>query len=96
MCDWITLLYSRKLTEHCKPTVMEKIKMKLKNKMTTTWKKNKVYFGFEGMLMFNCVRKCQIIFQSGCTHLYVHYHLVLLPKTTLWSSCCGLVGYKPN
>ena len=27
MCDWVTLLYSRKLTEHCKPTIMEKIKI---------------------------------------------------------------------
>ena len=26
MCDWVTLLYGRKLTEHCKPTVMEKRK----------------------------------------------------------------------
>ena len=27
MCDWVTLLYSRKLTEHCKSTIMEKIKI---------------------------------------------------------------------
>ena len=25
MCDWVTLLYSRKLTEYCKLTIMEKI-----------------------------------------------------------------------
>ena len=31
VCDWVTLLYSRKLTEHCKPTVMEKIKIIFKN-----------------------------------------------------------------
>ena len=24
MCDWVTLLNSRKLTEHCKPAAMEK------------------------------------------------------------------------
>jgi len=24
MCDWVILLYSRKLTEHCKPAMMEK------------------------------------------------------------------------
>ena len=24
ICDWVTLLYSRKLTEHCKPSMMEK------------------------------------------------------------------------
>ena len=27
MCDWVTLLYSRKLTEHCKPATTEKIKI---------------------------------------------------------------------
>ena len=32
MCDWVTLLYSRKLTEHCKPAIMEKIKIIIKKK----------------------------------------------------------------
>ena len=39
MCDWVTLLYSRKLTEHCKQAIVEKIKIiekkqqeKIKNK----------------------------------------------------------------
>ena len=27
MCDWLALLYSRKLTEHCKSAIMEKIKI---------------------------------------------------------------------
>ena len=26
MCDWVTMLYSRKLTEHCKPAITEKNK----------------------------------------------------------------------
>ena len=26
MCNWVTLLYSRKLTENCKPAIMEKKK----------------------------------------------------------------------
>ena len=26
MCNWVTMLYSRKLTEHCKPAIMEKYK----------------------------------------------------------------------
>ena len=30
MCDWVTLLYSRKLTEHCKPAMMEKNKNNFK------------------------------------------------------------------
>ena len=24
VCDWVTLLHRRKVTEHCKPTIMEK------------------------------------------------------------------------
>ena len=32
MCNWVTMLYSRKLTEHCKPAIMEKIKIILKIK----------------------------------------------------------------
>ena len=32
MCDWVTLLYSRKLTEPCNPTIMEKIKFIKKKK----------------------------------------------------------------
>ena len=27
MFDWVTLLSSRKLTEHCKPAMMEKVKI---------------------------------------------------------------------
>ena len=27
MYNWVTLLYSRKLTEHCKPAIIEKIKI---------------------------------------------------------------------
>ena len=26
MCNWVTILYSRKMTEHCKPAIMEKDK----------------------------------------------------------------------
>ena len=30
MCEWITLRYNRKLTEHCKPASMEKMKIIIK------------------------------------------------------------------
>ena len=33
MYDWVTLLYNRKLTEHCKPTIMAKIKIILKKSL---------------------------------------------------------------
>ena len=32
MCHWVPLLYSRKLTEHCKAAIPEKIKIIFKNK----------------------------------------------------------------
>ena len=32
ICDWVILLYSRKLTEHCKPAIMEEIKIIIKKK----------------------------------------------------------------
>ena len=32
MCNWLTMLYSRKLTEHYKPAMMEKIKILKKEK----------------------------------------------------------------
>ena len=41
MNDWVSLLYSRKLTERCKPTVMEKIKIILKIKQIN--KINKIF-----------------------------------------------------
>ena len=31
MYNWVTLLYSRELTEHCKPGITEKVKTILKN-----------------------------------------------------------------
>ena len=31
MCNWVTLLYSRKLTEHCKPAIMEKNSLNFTN-----------------------------------------------------------------
>ena len=32
MCNWVTLLYSRKLTEQRKPAIMEKIKIIINKK----------------------------------------------------------------
>ena len=41
MCDWVILLYSRKLMEHCKPTIIEGIRIILKK-----GKKEKMKTGF--------------------------------------------------
>ena len=36
MYDWIPLLYSRKLTEYCKPTIMAKAKI-IKKEKSSMW-----------------------------------------------------------
>ena len=33
VCDWVSLLYYRKLTEHCKPAITEKIKIIFKKRV---------------------------------------------------------------
>ena len=47
MCDWVTLLYSRKLTEHCKPIIKKKIKnhFKIKKVKKTNAQDNLYIFG---------------------------------------------------
>ena len=39
MCDWVTLLYGRKLTEYCKQAIMEKIKIIIKKINKINFKK---------------------------------------------------------
>ena len=46
MCDWVTFLYSRKLTEHYKSAIMEKIKIILKKDS------NKLFLSGDGGLCF--------------------------------------------
>ena len=43
MCNWVTLLYSRKPTEHCKPAIMEKIKIITKFKKILIKKRKIIY-----------------------------------------------------
>ena len=40
MCNWVTMLYGRKLTEHCKPAIMKNHYI-LKNKNIES-QKNKI------------------------------------------------------
>ena len=37
MCDWVTLLCSRKFTEHFKPAIMEKNYYKIRKKLLSTF-----------------------------------------------------------
>ena len=42
VCDWVTLLYRRKLTEHCKSVIIEKIKIIIKLKKNCFTNTNRV------------------------------------------------------
>ena len=41
MCDWVTSLCGRKLTEHCKSAIMEQIKKSLLKKLSQSGRKKK-------------------------------------------------------
>ena len=59
MCDWVTLLYSRKLTEHCKPAIMEKIKIIIKRKKCSFLSMDKIlldlFIGSRGNILIGSV-----------------------------------------
>ena len=48
MCNWVTMLYSGKLTEHCKQGIMEKNKNHYIKKKRTTGRQ------LWGWLVFEC------------------------------------------
>ena len=57
MCHWVTLLYSRKLTEHCEPAIMKKKTIKYKKrKKPFRGKKTKNLPGIFNVLIFTHTR----------------------------------------
>ena len=44
MCNWVTLPYSRKLTEHSKPAIMEKMKIIINEKKNMRTRQSASYF----------------------------------------------------
>ena len=80
MCDWVTLLYSRNLTEHYKPTIMEKIKIILKRRKTYRKIKNS-----------NLVRSfgCYIS-KEYKTNTHSSLHITLLFSSYLYIHCIAL------
>ena len=69
MCGWFTLLCSRKLTEHCKPAIMEKIKIIIKRNtgyvscivqyilpLTLRFQNKKIAFLVEDWCVYLCFR----------------------------------------
>ena len=86
MCDWVTLPYSRKLTEHCKPSIMEKIKIIKKKKLY--WpNKASVWIG----PLLAHIKLCQLE-RKKCSFLKSLYfphlencHTIMLEQVTLLS-----------
>ena len=78
MCDWFTLLCSRKFTEHCKSALMEKIKITIKEKTA--------------MYIYSFLQKpsrdveCLLLIQRDVLELYVS---ILLSKVYLNESKVG-------
>ena len=86
MCAWVTFLYSRKLTEHCKPAIMEKIKIIILKKSM----KYAICSNMDGPRILYLVKS-----EKG------KYHVMSLTcgikkQYTLGSSCCGSVGYESD
>ena len=80
MCNWVTMLYSRKLTEHRKPAIMEKIKIiiKLKKKVTFLGSKNKGTLN----LIAAFLREARICFraESECSTVSIRKGMDSLPE----------------
>ena len=56
MCNWVTMLYSRKLTKHCKPATMEKIKISYNIYIFIFYIYFIFYFSIKKMVKKNCRR----------------------------------------
>ena len=71
LLSWVTLLYSRKLTEHCKPAVMEKIKIIINEK------KKYCIPGISTVMQW-------VKNESDCSSLGCFRSVGLIPSLTQW------------
>ena len=60
VCNWVTLLYSRKVTEHFKPTVMEKIKIILKKKVHHSMINYFLFISLYHSILYRCFKIIRI------------------------------------
>ena len=65
MCDWVTFLYSRKLTEHCKPAVTGKIKIIKKKRIQLQKLGSLRRLGFDPQLYTVGCHSCSLNHSSG-------------------------------
>ena len=76
MCDWIAWLYSRKLAKHCKPAIMENIKI--------IWKQNKTKNTVKSKVPNDLVPVTSLA-SSPTFHFYHSSHNVLLIQSLFYS-----------
>ena len=111
VCDWVTLLSSRKLTEHYKPVIMERIKIIIKKNPKKQWRTK--YTKVPTKYLFKedpWGRSCQCSNKKGilrCTwepfrrmrhRKRSRYHAggVTFPTTTVTTHCTILGGIKQH
>jgi len=96
MCDWVTLLYSRKLVEPCKPTIIEKRKI-IKTKQNKK-KKTKIMASFpkwlyqlslsqQPMRVWNTHTHTHI-YTHIRTHIYIHTHTHIYTHIYIYLCFC--------
>ena len=62
MCNWVTMLYIRKLTEHCKPAIMEK-KIIIQKKLISFFNKNELKIYFRIISLLKCSgQQCRLFY----------------------------------
>ena len=73
MCNWVTLLYSRKLTDHYKPAIMEKIKIITQIKKKIIGSLNYLYFPY-GWCQYPKNRYCIVSLKYHPCSYHHHCH----------------------
>ena len=72
MCNWVTMLYSKKLTEHCNPVIMEKNKNHYIKKTLLSCFQNYLFWQFHYNVSV-CITLGPSFLRLGFPHLDVYF-----------------------
>ena len=81
MCNWVTMLYSRKLTEHCKPATMEKNKNHKKIIIYNVMLVSSVQQSGSVLYVYVCL--CVRTYICVCIYTYFFSFQILFPYSLL-------------